>query len=461
MRRSARRLLTVHASGGPAHAHARGRPRCEGRRALQIVAVTVLTSLDDADLRAIGVARRRPTHARRARAPWRSTAGVRAFVCSPKEVRAPARRARARRPMLITPGVRPAGADAGDQKRVDDARGRDRVGARARSSWDGPIRDAAIPLRRRAGRSIRELRTTLRRSDHDRRGFICGLQPVREAIAAHGDDARACSSRARRLAAARRRRALRRAIAAPRSSASRRAELDRWRAAFGTKVPSRYAPPLRVLALAELELAESPLVVVLDSIEDPQNFGAVVRSAVAIGRDGDRLARARRRSALARDVPRERRARSSTRSSAASPSLPSALETLRARGLRIVGLDAGGDTPLASEDLDAADRARPRRRGRGPAQERAKARATSLARLPMSGPVALAERLGRGGDRALRSAPAAARASSSGYLRASSARTWPRTASRRAATNSALHGAWPVKRSIDAAERERQAGASP
>jgi orotidine-5'-phosphate decarboxylase len=88
----------------------------EARGNLRILAVTVLTSYDDDDLRAAGyeisvkalVARR----AEQAR-----TLGIDGLVCSPEEaanVRAIAGAGMA----LVTPGIRPAGADTGDQKRI-------------------------------------------------------------------------------------------------------------------------------------------------------------------------------------------------------------------------------------------------------------------------------------------------------------------------------------------------------
>ena len=111
---------------------------------LEIVAVTVLTSLDAADLGKMGVTGDVATHAARlARVAWDE--GVRAFVCSPHEARA-MRAALGDGATLITPGVRGAGA-AGkdDQKRVATAAQAIEDGA----DWlvvGRPIRDAADPL---------------------------------------------------------------------------------------------------------------------------------------------------------------------------------------------------------------------------------------------------------------------------------------------------------------------------
>lgn len=113
---SGARYLTVHASGGAAMLErASSRAEREGT-GLTILAVTVLTSLDAVDLAAQGIdARPAVQAARLAKVAW--SAGVRGFVCSAAEVGA-LRAALGPDAVLVTPGVRPRGADAGDQKRV-------------------------------------------------------------------------------------------------------------------------------------------------------------------------------------------------------------------------------------------------------------------------------------------------------------------------------------------------------
>lgn len=106
------RFLTVHASGGPAmiEAAATAAPH------IDIVAVTILTSLSADDLRHIGITGS-PIDAVTRLARLAVDAGARAIVCSPQEVAA-VREVVPSHITLITPGVRPAGADLGDQQRV-------------------------------------------------------------------------------------------------------------------------------------------------------------------------------------------------------------------------------------------------------------------------------------------------------------------------------------------------------
>ncbi len=133
-------LLTVHAAGGPEMVRAAVRGAGPGVR---ILAVTVLTSLDAAALDRIGLAG--PPEAAVVRlARLAVEAGAGGLVCSPQEVAA-VRRAVGPGPLLVVPGVRPAGAALGDQARVATP---------ARAVGDGadvivvgrPLRDAPDPV---------------------------------------------------------------------------------------------------------------------------------------------------------------------------------------------------------------------------------------------------------------------------------------------------------------------------
>ncbi len=104
-------FLTVHAYPQTMKAAAEAR-----ERGLQILAVTVLTSYDDADLAAAGydcsVAELVAKRAAQAR-----DIGIDGLVCSAAEA-AKVRGIVGSKLTLVTPGIRPAGADAGDQKRI-------------------------------------------------------------------------------------------------------------------------------------------------------------------------------------------------------------------------------------------------------------------------------------------------------------------------------------------------------
>lgn len=105
-------LLTVHAEPQVMRAAVAGR----GTSPLQILAVTVLTSLDQADIDEMGYAcSLKQLFDLRVQNAMR--AGVDGLVCSPLEV-GEVRRLVGPDRLLVTPGVRSAGAEKGDQKRV-------------------------------------------------------------------------------------------------------------------------------------------------------------------------------------------------------------------------------------------------------------------------------------------------------------------------------------------------------
>ncbi|WP_242393983.1 orotidine-5'-phosphate decarboxylase [Anaeromyxobacter oryzisoli] len=133
-------LLTVHASGGAEMVRAAVRGAA-GK--VRILAVTVLTSLDGAALDAIGLAGPPETAVVRL-ARLAVGAGAGGLVCSPHEVRA-VRAAVGPGPLLVVPGVRPAGAAAGDQARVATPAEAVRAGADV-IVVGRPLRDAADPV---------------------------------------------------------------------------------------------------------------------------------------------------------------------------------------------------------------------------------------------------------------------------------------------------------------------------
>ena len=104
-------FLTVHAYPQTMQAAVEAR---EG--GLRILAVTVLTSYDDGDLKAAGYDAAVKTLVA-ARAEQARLIGVDGLVCSPEEA-AGVRPIAGADMVLVTPGIRPAGAVAGDQKRI-------------------------------------------------------------------------------------------------------------------------------------------------------------------------------------------------------------------------------------------------------------------------------------------------------------------------------------------------------
>lgn len=124
--------LTVHACGGEAmlQAAVRGASRGAaqaGHAAPVVLAVTVLTSMSEAALASTGVVAGLPAQASRL-AALALEAGVGGLVCSAHEV-ASLRAQVGAGPVLCTPGLRPAGADAGDQARVATPRAALEAGA--------------------------------------------------------------------------------------------------------------------------------------------------------------------------------------------------------------------------------------------------------------------------------------------------------------------------------------------
>lgn len=131
-------LLTVHAYPQTMAAAARG---AQGS-ALQVLGVTVLTSYDAADLAAAGYAQGVEETVRR-RALQAQEAGIAGVICAPTDA-AMVRAATGASFQIVTPGVRPAGADVGDQKRIATPRAAIAAGAN-RIVVGRPITAAADP----------------------------------------------------------------------------------------------------------------------------------------------------------------------------------------------------------------------------------------------------------------------------------------------------------------------------
>ncbi len=136
-------LITVHAAGGAAMIQAAAEAAKKADPSPQILAVSALTSLDGEDLKATGVdlGMRDLVVKRAALARDRGADGV---VTSVQE--AAAVRFIAPEPFLVvTPGIRPAGADAADQKRTGTPAAAVEAGA-SHLVVGRPIRDADDPV---------------------------------------------------------------------------------------------------------------------------------------------------------------------------------------------------------------------------------------------------------------------------------------------------------------------------
>jgi orotidine-5'-phosphate decarboxylase len=114
-------MMTVHASGGPemmraAEASAQDTAQALGRPAPLVLGVTVLTSMDTAELGAVGLV---PNPAKQVErlARLAETSGLRGLVCSPLEL-ALLRQLLPATVQLVAPGIREPGEPSGDQKRM-------------------------------------------------------------------------------------------------------------------------------------------------------------------------------------------------------------------------------------------------------------------------------------------------------------------------------------------------------
>jgi orotidine-5'-phosphate decarboxylase len=109
-------MLNVHTSGGFAMMRAAAEEARKAGARMKIIGVTILTSLDQQDLDAVGMAGTPETQVMRL-AQLAKDAGLDGVVCGSQEI-APLRAALGREFMLVVPGIRPAGAALADQKRV-------------------------------------------------------------------------------------------------------------------------------------------------------------------------------------------------------------------------------------------------------------------------------------------------------------------------------------------------------
>ncbi len=109
-------IFNVHVSGGEAMMRDAAAAARSVDPKVKVIGVTVLTSIDDAVIDSVG--QRGPAAAQVVRlAKLAQFSGLDGVVCSAQEI-APLRQACGPDFMLVTPGIRPVGADLADQKRV-------------------------------------------------------------------------------------------------------------------------------------------------------------------------------------------------------------------------------------------------------------------------------------------------------------------------------------------------------
>ncbi|MGO4892828.1 orotidine-5'-phosphate decarboxylase [Flavobacterium sp. W21_SRS_FM6] len=110
-------MVNVHASGGPLMLEqaAKGLEQFGNERPL-LIAVTVLTSMDQAQLNAIGITVS-PTQQVMNLAKLTKSSGLDGVVCSAQEA-SMLKQELGQDFVLVTPGIRPAGSDKGDQMRI-------------------------------------------------------------------------------------------------------------------------------------------------------------------------------------------------------------------------------------------------------------------------------------------------------------------------------------------------------
>ncbi|MGR3969046.1 orotidine-5'-phosphate decarboxylase [Shewanella sp. 1180_01] len=110
-------MTNVHASGGLAMMEAAKKALLPyGEKAPMLIAVTVLTSMSDDDLKLLGINVPAFEHVQRL-AKLTQQAGLDGVVCSAQEATA-LKSLLGKNFKLVTPGIRPVGSDAGDQHRV-------------------------------------------------------------------------------------------------------------------------------------------------------------------------------------------------------------------------------------------------------------------------------------------------------------------------------------------------------
>ena len=216
--------------------------------------------------------------------------------------------------------------------------------------------------------------------------LIVGLQPVREAIRAHGAELERVLVEGARGAPhldALARYAKDHGAPVERPA---RGELDRLARGVQHQGALAFAPELRLHALDALPQDDDAFFVALDEVQDPQNFGAVIRSAVAMGAAGI-LWPEHRSAPLSPATFRASAGAVEHARLCRVGSLPAALTTLRAGGATVVGLDMSGDAFVDQVPLTGRVVLVVGAEGKG-LRKTVRGVCDAVAKLPMPGPIA-------------------------------------------------------------------------
>lgn len=212
--------------------------------------------------------------------------------------------------------------------------------------------------------------------------LISGLQPVREAIRAHG-------ARIERVLVEKSDSPQLNAVArfaedqGSRVERVSRAELDKMAKGARHQGAIAVAPELALVKLEDAEFADDALVVALDELEDPQNFGAIIRSSVAMG--ASTILWPEHHSAPLSPATFRASAGAIEHATLIRVSqLPNAITHLKSLGFTVVGLEMGADVALTEVDLKGKTVIVIGAEGKG-LRKTVKRECTVLASVPMSG----------------------------------------------------------------------------
>lgn len=214
--------------------------------------------------------------------------------------------------------------------------------------------------------------------------IILGLQPVREAIRAHGSALtrvsveRSQSPTLQALARFARDQGIDVQVVP-------RADIDRVSGGVRHQGVMAEAPDLRLLPFEDLAIDDGSLFIALDGLQDPQNFGAAIRSAIAFGA-ATILWPEHASAPLSPATFRASAGAIEHASLCRVPSLVTSLVDLNHQGAMTVGLDASAPTSIDELDLQGPIVLVVGSEGRGLGRQVRKS-CQKLAKLPMRGPI--------------------------------------------------------------------------